>query len=228
MLRYLLDSVVGLPLLFLTLPNQFGKKRSVNSLACHAILFLMLGRAFLAGHYLELGLFRKLDFWFFVLIVNECIDLLFCIQVQWSVGRTFVISRKRLFRVGCTFSWISASPAPGRIFCQIHVVLHPRVLFIHQFSSAGCWLPYLHLKVFFRFRMDPLYILIDTGLEMFEQQKPPTCTSGAAPVNQSATTSVAWAQHWWFQQKQCEWPCPFDNFVVANGFRILKTRQQCP
>ena len=54
-----MDSVVGLPLLFMILPNQFGAKRKVNSLACHALVFLMLGRLFLAGHYLEMGIYRK-------------------------------------------------------------------------------------------------------------------------------------------------------------------------
>lgn len=56
---YLLDSVVGLPLLFMTLPNQFGEKRQVNGLACHALVFVVLGRVFLAGHYLEIGVYRK-------------------------------------------------------------------------------------------------------------------------------------------------------------------------
>jgi len=58
-MAYLLDATVGLPLLFQTLPNQFGKKRSINSLACHSLIFLLLGRAFLAAHYLELGIFRQ-------------------------------------------------------------------------------------------------------------------------------------------------------------------------
>lgn len=58
-LTYLLDATVGLPMLFQTLPNQFGEKRQVNALACHALLFVIFGRIFLTGHYLELGILRK-------------------------------------------------------------------------------------------------------------------------------------------------------------------------
>lgn len=58
---YLLEAAMGLPLLFLTLPNQFGRRRSVNGPACHVLALLLLGRAFQARHYLNIGLFRLFE-----------------------------------------------------------------------------------------------------------------------------------------------------------------------
>lgn len=55
---YLLESVVCLPLLWRTIPNQFGQRKSICVLACHALGSLFVGRLFLAHHYLDIGLYR--------------------------------------------------------------------------------------------------------------------------------------------------------------------------
>ena len=61
MFRYLFEAAVGLPLLFSTLPNQFGRQRQINNLGCHVLAFVLLGRAFQARYYLDAGLFRLFD-----------------------------------------------------------------------------------------------------------------------------------------------------------------------
>ena len=59
--RYLFEAAVGLPLLFATLPNQFGRRRQIDSLPSHVLALIVLGRAFQVRFYLDIGLLRLFE-----------------------------------------------------------------------------------------------------------------------------------------------------------------------
>ena len=61
MRRYLFEAAVGLPLLFATLPNQFGRRRQIDSLPSHVLALIVLGRAFQVRFYLDIGLLRLFE-----------------------------------------------------------------------------------------------------------------------------------------------------------------------